>query len=44
MYARSAILEEKIRSYIRSAPISKSFIVISTLGLEEDTMREWVAG
>ena len=42
MCTRGAILGGKIRSCIRSAPSSKLFIVTSPLGLEEDTMRDWV--
>ena len=43
MFAKGAILGANIRICISSAPISGSFIITSPLGLEEDTIRAWVA-
>ena len=42
MCANRAILGAKSRSYMRSAPSPRSFIVISPMGVEEDTRRAWV--
>ena len=43
MCAKGAILGEKIRSCMSSAPSSRLFIATSLVGLEEDTRRAWVA-
>ena len=43
MCAKGAILGANIRICMSSATISRSFIVISPVGLEEDTRRAWVA-
>ena len=43
MCAKGAILREEIRSCMSSAPRSGFLIVTSPVGLEEDTMRAWVA-
>ena len=40
--ANMDILGAKIRSYMSSAPSPRSFIVTSTMGLEEDTRHAWV--
>ena len=42
MCAKGTILGAKSRICISSAPSSRSFIVTSTLVLEEDTRRAWV--
>ena len=42
MCAKGAILGAKNRIFIISDPSSRSFLVTSTLGLEEDTRRAWV--
>ena len=42
MCANRAIPGAKSRSYMRSAPSPRSFIVTSPVGLEEDTRRVWV--
>ena len=43
MCAKGAILGEKISIYMSSATSSRLFIIISPVGLEEDTRRKWVA-
>ena len=43
MCTKGAILGEEIRSCMSSAPRSGFFIVTSPVGLEENTMRAWVA-
>ena len=40
MYAKGAILREKIRIYMSSVTSSRSFIITSLVGLKEDTRRE----
>ena len=42
MCAKGSILGAKSRICICIDPISRSFIVTSSVGLEEDTMRAWV--
>ena len=42
MCAKGDILGAKSRICMSSAPISRLFIVTSTVGLEEDTRRAWV--
>ena len=43
MYAKGAILREKIRIYMSSVTSSRSFIITYPVGLEENTRRKWVA-
>ena len=40
--ARGGIRGSKIRIYMSSAPILRSFIVTSPVGLEEDNRHSWV--
>ena len=44
MCAKGDIQGAKIRSCMSSAPSLRSFIVPSTVGLEEDTRHAWVVG